>query len=94
MGDRPLSDLTDHIVEAFHQPLLLEFPRLRALITRLQDHGDAHHRVLTVVGQELCRFEAGVLPRVTAEADDLFPLIDRSRRTVHATRTRPGSSRP
>ena len=76
-ADRPLSELTDHIVEAFHQPLLLELPRLRALITRLQDHGDAHRRVLTVVGQQLCRFEAGLLARVTAEETELFPLIDR-----------------
>jgi regulator of cell morphogenesis and NO signaling len=76
-ADRPLSELTDHIVEAFHQPLLLELPRLRALITRLQDHGDAHRRVLAVVGQELCRFEAGLIARVTSEADELFPLIDR-----------------
>ena len=75
-ADRPLSDLTDHIVEAFHQPLLLELPRLLALITRLQGHG-AHSRMLTVVAQELCRFEAGLLARVTAEADELFPLIDR-----------------
>ena len=38
-ADRPLSELTDHIAETFHQPLLLELPRLRALITRLQGHG-------------------------------------------------------
>ena len=47
------------------------------MITRLQEHGDAHSRVLTVVGQELCRFETGLLARVTAEAGELFPLIDR-----------------
>jgi regulator of cell morphogenesis and NO signaling len=76
-AERPLSELTDHIVEAFHQPLLLELPRLHALIAKLQDHGDAHRRVLTVVGQELSRFEAGLLARVTAEAGELFPLIDR-----------------
>ena len=76
-ADRPLSEVTDHIVEAFHQPFQLELRRLRALITKLQDHGDAHRRVLTVVGQELCRFEAGFLARVTAEAYELFPLIER-----------------
>ena len=76
-ADRPLSELTDHIVEAFHQPLLVELPRLRALITRLQDHGDVHRRVLTSVGQELCRFETAFLARVTAEAGELFPLINR-----------------
>jgi regulator of cell morphogenesis and NO signaling len=76
-ADRPLSELTDHIVEAFHQPFLLELPRLRALVTRLQAHGDAHRRVLTVVGQELRRFEAALLARVKAEEDELFPLINR-----------------
>ena len=75
--DRPLSELTDHIVEAFHQPFLLELPRLRALVTRLQAHGDAHHRVLTVVGRELRRFEAALLAQVKAEEDELFPLINR-----------------
>jgi regulator of cell morphogenesis and NO signaling len=76
-ADRPLSELTDHIVEAFHQPLLLELPRLRALITGLQRHGDAHRRVLTVIAHEMCRFAAGLLARVTAEEAELFPLIDR-----------------
>ena len=68
-ADRPLSELTDHIVEAFHQPLRLELPRLRALIARLQSHGDAHRRVLTVVGQEISRFEAGFVARVTARGE-------------------------
>lgn len=76
-ADRPLSELTDHIAETFHQPLLLEVPRLRALITRLRNHGAAHCRVLTVVGYELRRFEAALLARVTAEKDELFPLIGR-----------------
>ena len=76
-ADRPLSELTDHIVEAFHGPLLLELPRLRGLIARLQGHGDAHRLLLTVVVQELRRFEAGLLARVKAEEDELFPLINR-----------------
>ena len=29
-AERRLSELTDHIAEAFHQPLLKELPRLRA----------------------------------------------------------------
>ena len=76
-ADRPLSELTDHIAETFHQPLLLELPRLRALITRLQGHGDAHRHLLTVRRAGAARFEAGFLARVTAEASELFPLIDR-----------------
>ena len=76
-AERPLSELTDHIGETFHQPLLLELPRLRALIARLRGHGDAHRRVLTVVGQELRRFEAKLFTWVMAEEGELFPLIDR-----------------
>jgi len=76
-ADRPLSELTEHIAEAFHQPLRLELPRLRALIARLQCHADPHRGVLAVVGQELNRFEAGLLARLTAEESELFPLIDR-----------------
>ena len=75
-ADRPLSELTDHIAETFHQPLRLELPRLRALITRLESHG-AHRHVLTVVGREIGRFETGFLARVTAEESELFPLIAR-----------------
>ena len=81
-ADRPLSELTNHIVEAFHQPLLLELPRLRALITRLQGHGDAHRPVLTVVGQELRRFEARLLGWVTAEEDLELASADRPARCV------------
>ena len=76
-ADRPLSELADHIAETFHGPLLLELPRLRGLIARLQGHGDAHRLLLTVVVQELRRFEAGLLARVTAEKEGLFPLIHR-----------------
>ena len=76
-ADRPLSELADHIGEAFHQPLLLELPRLRALIASFQRSCDEHCRVPTVVGQELRRFEVGLLARVTAEQDELFPLVRR-----------------
>jgi regulator of cell morphogenesis and NO signaling len=76
-ADRPLSELTGHIGEAFHEPLLLELPRLRALIASLKRSCDEHCRVPTVVGQELRRFEAGLLARVTAEQDELFPLVGR-----------------
>jgi regulator of cell morphogenesis and NO signaling len=76
-ADRPLSELTSHIANTFHEPLLQELPRLRALVARLQGHGDAHRLLLTVVVQELRRFEAGLLARVAAEKDGLFPLIAR-----------------
>ena len=46
-ADRPLSELTDHIGEAFHQPLLLELPRLRALIASFQGPCDEHCRMPT-----------------------------------------------
>ncbi len=76
-ADRPLAELTHHIEEAIHQPLLQELPHLRSLITRLRGHSGAQLRVLTVLGQELSRFEAGLLARVTSEKDGLFPLVDR-----------------
>ena len=74
-AQRPLSELTDHIGEAFHESLRLELPRLSAQIAGLQRPCDEHCRVTAAIGQELRRFEAEVLARVTAEQDELFPVV-------------------
>ena len=74
-ADRSLSDLVAHLVEAFHEPLRGELPRLRDLAVRLQGHGDSHRRVLAVVRYELDRFSAELIAQMTAEERELFPLV-------------------
>src|SRR5262245_14339235 len=39
---RPLADLTAHIVEAFHQPLRQELPRLHGMAAKVQRHRDSY----------------------------------------------------
>jgi regulator of cell morphogenesis and NO signaling len=73
---RPLSELTAHLVEAFHEPLRQELPRLIQLATRLQGHGSSHRRALAVVLSELTRFTGELEAHMAAEERDLFPLID------------------
>jgi regulator of cell morphogenesis and NO signaling len=74
-ADRPLSELTAHIVEAFHDPLRHELPRLRQLISKLQVHGDSHGQLLTALHRVISRFESLLLERMAIEEGAVFPLI-------------------
>jgi len=76
-GARPLSDLTAHIVDAFHAPLRQELPRLYQMAVRVQGHSDAYKRVVAVVRYELARFRAELEPHMAEEEREMFPLIDR-----------------
>lgn len=73
---RPLTELTAHIIEAFHEPLRQELPRLIRLATRLQGHGNSHRRALAVALSELSRLASELEAHMAAEERDLFPLID------------------
>ena len=74
-ADRPLSELTAHIVEAFHDPLRHELPRLRQLISKLQVHGDSHGQLLSAIHRVIDRFECLLLERMAVEEQVVFPLI-------------------
>jgi regulator of cell morphogenesis and NO signaling len=74
---RTMSDLVEHIVESFHEPLRQELPRLRELALQLQGHGDGHRRVLTVVHYELDRFGVELPEQMAVEERELFPLLVR-----------------
>jgi regulator of cell morphogenesis and NO signaling len=74
---RSLSDLTVHIVEAFHEPLRQELPRLLGLAERAQAHADLSRHLVTGALHELSRLQAGLEPHMAAEELDLFPLIRR-----------------
>jgi regulator of cell morphogenesis and NO signaling len=74
---RPLADLTAHIVEAFHEPLRQELPRLGGMAARVQRHSDPCSHVLAVVLCEVERFHAVIGPHMATAERELFPLIGR-----------------
>jgi regulator of cell morphogenesis and NO signaling len=74
-ADRPLSELTAHIVEAFHDPLREELPRLRQLVVKLHAHGDSHGPLLSALHREISRVESGLLAQMRVEEESLFPAI-------------------
>jgi regulator of cell morphogenesis and NO signaling len=74
-SDRPLAELAAHIVEAFHDPLRQELPRLRQDILKLRAHGETHRRLLTALHRLISRFEALLLERMAVEEETVFPLI-------------------
>ena len=73
-SDRPLSELAAHIVEAFHDPLRQELPRLRQMTVKLQAHR-SHGQALTAVQRELDRIESLLLKQMAVEEESVFPLI-------------------
>jgi len=74
-ADRPLSELTAHIVFAFHDPLRQELPRLSQLLVKLQTHGESHGQLLTALYRMISRFESRLLERMATEEGSVFPLI-------------------
>ena len=74
---RPLVELTSHIVEAFHDPLRQELPRMRRMAAGLQGHTDPSKHVLAVVLYELERFADDLEPHMLAAEHQMFPLIQR-----------------
>ena len=75
---RSLPDLTAHIVEAFHEPLRQELPRLHRMALKVQRHTDPYVHVLAAVLYELERFNADLDPHMATEERELFPLIGRA----------------
>jgi regulator of cell morphogenesis and NO signaling len=74
---RPLSELTAHLVAAFHDPLRQELPRLRAMAATVQRHHGPYRHVLAVVLYEVERFTAELTPHMATAERELFPLIAR-----------------
>jgi regulator of cell morphogenesis and NO signaling len=79
---RPLVELTDHLVEGFHDPLRQELPRLAELARRLHGHGDTHRRVLALVEHELARLAAELSAQMEIEESEFFPLVIRFERRM------------
>ena len=75
---RPLSELTAHIIEAFHEPLGEQLPHLHRMAVKVQRHRDPYKRVLTIVLNELERFTAAIEPHIARTERELFPLICRT----------------
>jgi regulator of cell morphogenesis and NO signaling len=74
---RSLGDLTAHIVEAFHEPLRQELPRLREMAARVQRHSAPDRRRLALMLRAVEHFQAGLELHMATAERELFPLIGR-----------------
>jgi regulator of cell morphogenesis and NO signaling len=75
---RPLSELTAHIVESFHDPLSVELPRLLAMARRVEErHGATSQPNAGAIAAALETFIAEITPHTRLEETEVFPLIER-----------------
>ena len=75
---RPLSELTAHIVESFHDPLSVELPRLLAMARRVEErHGATTQPNAGTIAAALETFIADITPHTRLEETEIFPLIER-----------------
>jgi regulator of cell morphogenesis and NO signaling len=77
---RPLSELTAHIIEAFHEPLRQELPRLVDMAVAVQAHADGAGPVLEGVLEQLLHFSEHLRSQMDHEEGVLFPLVERLER--------------
>ena len=78
---RPLSELTAHIVESFHDPLSVELPRLLAMAQRVDErHGSSSQPHAAAIAATLEVFANGLAAHMRQEEAEVFPLIDRIER--------------
>lgn len=76
-NDRKLSELTAHIVEAFHDPLRTELPRLIAMAHKVDDrHGRTSEPHARAIATTLERFRDAIEPHTREEEEDVFPLVE------------------
>lgn len=76
-SDRPLTELTAHLADVFHDTLRDELPRITDLASRAQGHGHSHRRALVVVLHELTRWADELEASMLLEERELFPLVAR-----------------
>ncbi len=85
--DQPLTDLIDHLITAFHEPLRSLLPTIEILATRVEmAHGPNHGPVLTTLRETVENLKADLLKHLEDEESRLFPLI-RSGETGKITET-------
>lgn len=73
---RPLSELIDHILEAYHVPLHAELPRLQAMARKvLTVHGDKDPERLTALVDVYEALAAELVGHLAKEENILFPWI-------------------
>lgn len=75
---RPLSELTAHIVESFHDPLTTELPRLVAMAKRVDErHGSTSQPNAAAIAATVEAFANDLAPHMRQEETEIFPLVDR-----------------
>jgi regulator of cell morphogenesis and NO signaling len=74
---RPLTELTAHIIESFHDTLSVELPRLVAMARRVEERHGADQPNAAAIATALQRFAKNVRAHIAQEESETFPLIDR-----------------
>ena len=73
---RPLTELTDHLIEAFHEPVRQELPRLLRTASTLPCPSEAA-RAGAAIRERLTDLDSALRPHMVTEERELFPLLRR-----------------
>jgi regulator of cell morphogenesis and NO signaling len=72
--NRPLPELVDHIVNAYHEPLREELPRLEAMLRKvIRVHGHVDPERLNALLETFLTLKTDLDAHMRAEEEDLFP---------------------
>lgn len=81
----PLSDLIDHILAEYHEPLYEELPRIEAMAKKVnQVHGESLPAVLPVLLETFLGLKAELEDHFAKEEQILFPMIRAGRGSMAA----------
>lgn len=73
---RPLGELIDHILSAYHEPLKEELPRLAAMARKVNEvHGEKQPEMLQGILDTILALKADLEPHMIKEEQVLFPMI-------------------
>jgi regulator of cell morphogenesis and NO signaling len=75
-ADAPLTELIDHILATYHEPLREELPRLEAMARKvLEVHGEKDPERLKGILDTLLALNAELFSHMAKEEEILFPMI-------------------
>jgi len=82
-----LGELTHHIVGKHHKYVREAFPRLRALLEKVQGKHGLNHPELATIGERFFDLEQELYAHMQKEEQILFPYIERLERAVNERKT-------
>ncbi len=74
--EQPLSDLVDHILSTYHEPLKEELPRIEAMMRKVHSvHGDKDQERFDALLKTVLLIKADIDQHLPKEEQILFPMI-------------------